>query len=281
MNFRTRPYFSGPPTMTPPHIVRGRLGLGDVAALASAIANGSAPSDTQEVEFVTLSNGIVSTSPYKCATPATAAALASLLGGSVVSQVPGPGNPAPGTTPPTCPFIQTATGLVNAADLVYYVQNSRGMSVPGLTDILNSELGAGALVSNYNNAVNAAYGSGGPMPSPISQEALQSAGRMQATPIVYQGPAPAPEIFPASPGQPAANLGQPSQSVAPGSAPLTSAGSTFMPAATPSVMPAVGTSPCSFALFSDTTCYGPIGSTTALALGAALIVAFFMFGGKH
>lgn len=36
-----------------------------------------------------------------------------------------------------------------------------------------------------------------------------------------------------------------------------------------------------FALFGDSSCFGPIGSTTALVLGAAIVAAFFMFGGKH
>lgn len=40
------------------------------------------------------------------------------------------------------------------------------------------------------------------------------------------------------------------------------------------------TSACSFALFGETTCWGPIGSTTALVIGAALL-ALFMMGGKH
>jgi hypothetical protein len=46
-----------------------------------------------------------------------------------------------------------------------------------------------------------------------------------------------------------------------------------------SVAVAAAGSPCSFALFGDTTCYGPIGSTTALVIGA-LVAALFIFGGK-
>jgi len=46
-----------------------------------------------------------------------------------------------------------------------------------------------------------------------------------------------------------------------------------------SVAGAAAGSPCSFALFGDTTCYGPIGSTTALVIGA-LVAALFLFGGK-
>jgi len=37
---------------------------------------------------------------------------------------------------------------------------------------------------------------------------------------------------------------------------------------------------CSFALFGDTSCIGPIGTTTALVLGAAALALFLMFGGK-
>jgi hypothetical protein len=33
-------------------------------------------------------------------------------------------------------------------------------------------------------------------------------------------------------------------------------------------------------LFGDTSCIGPFGTTTALAL-AALVAAFFVFGSKH
>jgi hypothetical protein len=44
-------------------------------------------------------------------------------------------------------------------------------------------------------------------------------------------------------------------------------------------------SPCSIALFGDTTCLTigstSIGTTTALVIGAAALLALFMFGGKH
>ena len=36
-----------------------------------------------------------------------------------------------------------------------------------------------------------------------------------------------------------------------------------------------------WAWFGDTSCIGPIGTTTALVLAAALVGAYFMFGGKH
>jgi hypothetical protein len=39
-------------------------------------------------------------------------------------------------------------------------------------------------------------------------------------------------------------------------------------------------SPCSFALFGDQTCIGPIGTTTALVLGGVAVALLFMFGGK-
>jgi hypothetical protein len=58
----------------------------------------------------------------------------------------------------------------------------------------------------------------------------------------------------------------------PGEAQQVAAGA---PAASP-----LAASACSFALFGDTSCIGPIGTTTALAL-AALVAAFFVFGSKH
>jgi hypothetical protein len=47
-----------------------------------------------------------------------------------------------------------------------------------------------------------------------------------------------------------------------------------------SVVAAAPAAGCSFALFGDTSCIGPIGTTTALVLGAAALALFLMFGGK-
>lgn len=44
-----------------------------------------------------------------------------------------------------------------------------------------------------------------------------------------------------------------------------------------SVVPSVV--PGCFGLFGDTTCWGPIGSTTAMVLGGGLLAAFLFFGG--
>jgi hypothetical protein len=44
--------------------------------------------------------------------------------------------------------------------------------------------------------------------------------------------------------------------------------------------PVSGGASC-FALFGDSSCIGPIGTTTALVLGAAAVALFLMFGGKR
>jgi hypothetical protein len=54
------------------------------------------------------------------------------------------------------------------------------------------------------------------------------------------------------------------------------AGASALAVAAPAV-----SSPCTFALFGDTSCIGPFGSTTALVLGVALAALFFLFGVKH
>ena len=41
------------------------------------------------------------------------------------------------------------------------------------------------------------------------------------------------------------------------------------------------TGACTFALFGETTCWGPFGNMTALALAAAALAAFYIFGGKR
>jgi len=46
------------------------------------------------------------------------------------------------------------------------------------------------------------------------------------------------------------------------------------------IVPAVVAPGC-FGLFGDATCWGPIGSTTALVLGGGLLAAFFLFGGHR
>lgn len=68
---------------------------------------------------------------------------------------------------------------------------------------------------------------------------------------------------------------QPSAAAAPAASPLAA----FFGGASASSTPSPA-SACSFSVFGDTSCIGPFGTTTALAL-AALVAAFFVFGSKH
>lgn len=51
------------------------------------------------------------------------------------------------------------------------------------------------------------------------------------------------------------------------------------PGAATSVSPSAAS--CSFALFGETSCIGPFGTTTALVFGAAALALIFLLGGKH
>jgi hypothetical protein len=60
--------------------------------------------------------------------------------------------------------------------------------------------------------------------------------------------------------------------------------STATPGASPGSAPATSTSAtsaCSFALFGETSCIGPVGTTTALVIGGALLALFLLMGGKR
>ena len=60
--------------------------------------------------------------------------------------------------------------------------------------------------------------------------------------------------------------------------------STSTPGASPGSAPATSTSAtsaCAFALFGETSCIGPVGTTTALVIGGALLALFLLMGGKR
>jgi hypothetical protein len=87
---------------------------------------------------------------------------------------------------------------------------------------------------------------------------------------------------------PAASKSQPTvvarttaQSNAPTPAPVTTPSQPAQSNATNpvSVTPVSVLTPGCFALFGDTSCWGPIGSTTALVLGSGLLGLWFLFGG--
>jgi hypothetical protein len=91
----------------------------------------------------------------------------------------------------------------------------------------------------------------------------------------YSAPVPNATTASAIGGQvvPAGSMPGEAQPAAAAASPLAS----FFGGSSASASP---TSACSFALFGDTSCIGPFGTTTALAL-AALVAAFFVFGSKH
>ena len=76
-----------------------------------------------------------------------------------------------------------------------------------------------------------------------------------------------------------------SATVAPSTLPAATQITTSTPGA--SIAPAQNAAPaavaagCSFALFGDTSCIGPVGTTTALVLGGAALLLFILMGAKH
>lgn len=52
-------------------------------------------------------------------------------------------------------------------------------------------------------------------------------------------------------------------------------------AAPPPATSTSATSACAFALFGETSCIGPVGTTTALVIGGALLALFLLMGGKR
>jgi hypothetical protein len=238
----------------PRRAYRGSRGLGDAAALAAALAAGNIPTDTVQVTLTTQTGGMISNSPVTCAGDDAAAAIAAALGASVTRQVPceaaggagayqGCRYPPypPGSSFPTCPYINGQ----NAADFL-----EPGLQQSGITAELGGPTtgGAGQCISG-----GVVYPCGTTPPGYISPAPNS---------IQYVSPAPNATTASAPP---------PSSSVA------TSTAGASPAAGSSNTTPATG---C-FALFGDSSCFGPIGSTTALVLGAAIVAAFFMFGGKH
>jgi hypothetical protein len=225
--------------------------LGDINALVDAIMNGSFKPPPQ-----------VNGPGYYYASDQTAQQLASLLGGAVVQQVPfGTTNAA---TEQKANFIQLPSGqTVNAADLASYAKDAN-VGAAQLTADLTSEITAGANINNENQQT-VAWLAGGPLPTYTADSRVNVP--FSVAPVAGQPVASAPAVSTSTPAGLMPGESQPS-SVSASASPVTTV-STLTPAS----------SACSFALFGETSCIGPFGSTTALVL-AALVAAMLFFGGK-
>ena len=148
---------------------------------------------------------------------------------------------------------------VNAADLVGFAQDAN-VGAAQLTADLTSELNVGANITNENDQTTA-WLLGGPLPTYTADS------RVNVPLSVAAQPAPKAATASATPAGLMPGESQPS-SVSASVSPVTTV-STLTPAS----------SACSFALFGETSCIGPFGSTTALVL-AALVAAMLFFGGK-
>ena len=139
-----------------------------IGALISAIQSGSiqptylSPSQlTENTQF-----GTVTDSSAYYASDATAQQLATLLGGTVVKQVPFPSSTAT-STEPKANFIQLPSGqTVNAADLAYYAKFS-GYGTQQLAADLTQEINQGGAITSYNKQLLAYLSGNGNYPSQI------------------------------------------------------------------------------------------------------------------
>ena len=235
--------------------MRRTRGLGDVNALVNAIMNGSFRPPAQ-------TNG----PGYYYASDQAAQQAAALLGGTVVQKIPFATTNA--ATQPKANFIQMPNGqTVNAADLVGYAQDAN-VGAAQLTADLTSELNVGGNITNENDQTTA-WLLGGPLPTYTADS------RVNVPLSVAAQPAPKATTASATPAGLMPGESQPSPvSVSP-----VTAVSTLTPAASACI---VGDT--TFALFGDTSCFTigsiSIGTTTALALAAAAVALFMMFGGK-
>lgn len=149
---------SGSSTVTAP----AQPGIG---ALISAIMDGSF-----QPTYLTTSqlaentpSGLVFNSPAYYASDQTAQQLATLLGGTVVKQVPFPSSNA-ATTEIKANFIQLPSGqTVNAADLAYYAKFG-GYGAQQLAADLTQEINQGGAISSYNQQMVAYLNGTGNLP---------------------------------------------------------------------------------------------------------------------
>ena len=72
----------------------------------------------------------------------------------------------------------------------------------------------------------------------------------------------------------------PQSQILPMSTGISQTGASMAAGAQPAPAPAATTSTCSIALFGETSCIGPVGTTTALVIAAGIAALFFM-GGKR
>ena len=146
----------------------------------------------------------------------------------------------------------------------------------------------------YQAAIQAWQGLNSPTGSIVQQQAQQNAAAQAAAvqasapvstlPVVISSSAPPVTARATSARTPPAQSAvvvstSPAATQAPAPTPTSSNGSQNAPGSTSQTTPAV-TSPCALALFGETSCIGPIGSTTLLVLGGAAAVLFFMSQGK-
>ena len=134
----------------------------------------------------------------------------------------------------------------------------------------------------YQAAVQAWQGLNSPTGSIVQQQAQQNAA---ANAALIAANAPAPVVVPTKPPTNIVSVAAPTPATTPSqvtavASPSPSSAQATLPYVTAlPVAPApASASPCAFALFGETSCIGPIGSTTLLVLGGAALLLFSMSG---